>query len=147
MEEKLSERLAMANQHMERLRKAKVRLTEEVSELMGRNADEQLRWTASKVDLMEALYYAYEQGTIRDDEGVPVPFRTMVAQCCQVLHVGAPSNPYEMANRGRLRKGVKHRNFMERYLAATENRDGGLHEFWQSDGLDRQLPHPAEAYG
>lgn len=115
---------------MDRLREAKRQLTEEVAELMTHDAQERLEWTSSKVDLMEALYYVYEEGALTDDDGVPVAFRSLVARCCEVLHVTVPCNPYEMAQRGRQRKGVKHRNFMERYLLTAGNGCGkGL---WKS---------------
>lgn len=112
--------ICYANERMERLRRAKEQLAEEVSQLMGHSSEENLKWTASAIDLMEALYYAFQEQTMTDDYGVPLSFRHIVNRCCQVLHVKVPRNPYESANRGRMRKGVKCMNYLKRYMLLME---------------------------
>ncbi len=124
MKENLNEQLAKARLRMDRLREARQTLTDEVTELMAHDVEEQLEWKGSKVDLMEALYYVFEDGMVTDDNGVPMAFRSIVARCCEVLHITVPCNPYEMAHRGRERKGVKHRNFMDRYLLTAQEDSG-----------------------
>lgn len=114
--------VAAANERMERLRIAKEKLTLEVEQIMNHSEEEQLTWTATKTDLMEALYYAYNQMTIIDEYGVPLTFRCIVERCCRVLHTKVPNNPYGMAEKGQNRKGVKSVNFMKRYLRMSERK-------------------------
>jgi hypothetical protein len=121
MEKTIEKRIAAATEHMERMRKARQMMAEEVAQLMKHTPEEQLRWTRSKMDLMEALYYVFESGLLHDDMGIATTFAEIVRQCCSVLHVKVPGNPYLMAYRGRLRKGIKNISYMNRYLHLMES--------------------------
>lgn len=120
----LRQQTAAANERMQQLRESKEQLTLEVSTLMTHSGDEQLRWKGSVVDLMEALYCVFEQQTLTDEAGLPLPFLHIVRQCCQVLHVSMPRNPYQVATRGRNRKGIKSISFMRRYVRMRERGTG-----------------------
>lgn len=109
------------------LNEAKQQLATEVSLLMTHSDTEALSWTASKSDLMEILYCAYETETLRSDNGSPMPFLDIVRRCCRLLHVSVPSNPYHLARRARLRKGMRNMSYLDRYLFLVENnREVGL---------------------
>lgn len=108
--------LAETNEKRARMRKARLSLTEEVRQIMKRGQTEKLYWKAPVIDLMEALYYVYEEGELTDEYGQPLSFLALVRSCSKLLHVKLPANPYCMAQRGKQRKGVKHQNFMTRYL-------------------------------
>lgn len=102
-------------------RKAMMQMAHEVEQLLTHHQEQEgLTWTQSKVDLMEALYYAYETGTLHDDYGMLLSYAEIVRQGCELLHVTPPSNAYLLASRGRQRKGMKRLNFMERYLIMME---------------------------
>jgi hypothetical protein len=130
MEKNTEMKLAAANERMQRIRMARRLLTGEVKELLGHDQTENLVWKGSKVDLMEALYYVYEEETLCDDNGVPMPFARLVRGCCELLHVGLPCNPYQLACRGRQRKGRKHLSYMNRYLMLMDN--GMQKPFWKN---------------
>ena len=99
-------------------------LAEEVATLLNRSPEEDLRWESTCIDLMEALHTAFSTGLIQDDDGLMIPFTTLVRRACHTLHVKEPRNPYECAARGSRRKSVLCRPFMARYelrLARTEH--------------------------
>ena len=120
MEKNTEQNLAVVRERMMRLRQVREQLAEEVRLLMTHTEEEQLRWTGSVTDLMEALYCAFEQEVVTDEDGIPASFREIVRQCCRLLHVKMPSNPYETATRGRQRKGVKNSNYLIRYQRMLE---------------------------
>ena len=101
-----------------RRREARLSMTAEVKDILTHSEDEGLLWTAPVIDLMEALYYVYEEGALVDDNQQPMAFLELVRRCTAVLHVKMPANPYRQAQRGRERKGVKHTSFLERYMTS-----------------------------
>ena len=97
-------------------RQAEHQLAHEVGRVLGHTAADDLHWRGSLVDLMEALHTVYTTYLLTDDEGISLSFIHIVSQACAVLHVAAPSNPYELAARGSRRKGLHSLPYMERYL-------------------------------
>lgn len=102
-------------------REAELTLADEVSMLLRRDEQEGLRWKGSRTDLMEALHVAYTTGNVTDDCGRCLTFTRIVSRACRVLHAPAPRNPYHRAARGRERKGILCRSYMERYLYMLRN--------------------------
>lgn len=101
-------------------------LAEEVATLLSRHPEEGLRWESTCIDLMEALHTAFSTGLIQDDDGLMIPFNTMVERACHTLHVKRPKNPYECAARGSRRKSVLSRPFMARYELRLQRSDHPL---------------------
>ena len=91
------------------------RLAEETKLLLRQSERENLHWKGTRLDLMEALYEVYLNGSIRDDMGQPLPFMSLVRQACTILHVAVPRNPYDCARRGMQRKGLIRPNYLDRY--------------------------------
>ena len=96
-------------------RKAELALAAEVKNLLGRDEAEGLCWKGTQVDLMEALYTVFTTGCITDDEGYGVGFGHLVDDVCRLLHTRRPRNPYCIARRGQVRKGIYRRTYMEEY--------------------------------
>jgi hypothetical protein len=84
------------------------------------NEEEGLKWTGSRLDLMEALYYLFETGTLYDEYGMPSTFIELVRRACRLLHTPQPANPYEVVRRGLNRKGIRQRNLLDRYCYMKE---------------------------
>jgi len=108
--------LTSIQQKNARKREALQKMTAEVKWIMEHSVDDGLRWTGATIDLMEALYYVYEEETLTDEFCQPLSFLEIVRRCTAILHVKKPANPYMQAQRGRERKGVKHLCFMDRYM-------------------------------
>lgn len=96
-------------------REAERRLAQEVGRVLNRRAEEALQWQGSSIDLMEALHVSFTTGCLHDSEGCYLSFIDIVSRVCTVLHQPVPRNPYECAARGRRRKGMYNRPYLERY--------------------------------
>lgn len=103
-------------------RQAERRLASEVEQLMRHSESEELKWTGSQMDLMEAAYVAFVSCTLQNDEGNYLSFIDIVRALCSILHVTLPRNPYETAARGKRRKGFRNRPYMERYTDILNQR-------------------------
>ncbi len=122
----------VSNRQMKQ-RQATMQMAQEVEQLFTRHQEQEgLTWKASKVDLMEMLYYVFETGSLHDEYGMLLSFSEIVRRGCELLHVVQPSNAYFLANRGRQRKGVKQLNFMERYLIMMEKQP--VNTLWMNIG-------------
>jgi RNA polymerase-interacting CarD/CdnL/TRCF family regulator len=99
------------------MRDARIRLAQEVAALLSTEDPQgsMIATTMSNIDLMEALYVAYDTGIVTDSYGDPMPFAQIVRSVCQILDRPIPSNPYDCARRGQRRKGVLRSNFITRY--------------------------------
>lgn len=106
--------LTEAKNKMTLIKEARQTLTREVERLMCHSENDGLSWIGTTTDLMEALYCAYEEQTIMGDNGLPLCFKELVKRCCRVLHVKVPRNPYNMANKGKMRKGIKKQSLLSR---------------------------------
>lgn len=121
----------VANERLMRRRRAQQLMAGEVKRLLEEHTEaEGLTWKGSTVDLMEVLYYAFEEGCMADDYGVPASFMQIVRQACLLLHTKVPTNPYETARRGQQRKGVKHLSYLDRYLIMVEKKSKNV--LWNS---------------
>ena len=114
METTAEMKLAAAREKMALLREARQTVTKEVERLMEHNESDGLSWVGTTTDLMEALYCAFEEQSLTDDCGLPLSFMTIVKHCCVVLHVKMPRNPYNMAKKGKNRKGIKKQSIISR---------------------------------
>lgn len=99
----------------EELEEGRRRMEEQFVGLLEHDENEGLTWKGTKTDLMEIVHAMYCNGNIRDDEGYPVTMAWLVDRACRVLHVVPPVNPYYLAQKGRIRKGVICPTFAERY--------------------------------
>lgn len=97
-------------------------LANEVQTILCRHFSDRLQWTGSTIDLMEALYVAYLTASLLDEEGNYLSFRQIVERGCSILHAKVPRNPYDVARRGTLRKGLKCKPYLERYLWQKQHR-------------------------
>ena len=104
------------NDHTTTRREAEHLLAAEVQTIIRRTPNDQLRWTGTTKDLMEALYVAFLTATLHDDEGNGMAFLHIVRHCCSVLHTRIPLNPHDVARRAMNRKGMKSLPFLDRYL-------------------------------
>ena len=111
-------------------RQAERRLASEVEQLMSHQECEMLQWTGSQIDLMEAAYVAFVSCTLQNDEGNYLSFIDIVRTTCSLLHVALPRNPYETAARGRRRKGLRNRPYLERYTVKVNQRPESS-PFWE----------------
>lgn len=98
-----------------RMKKARERLTEEFTGLLGISPEAGARWNSSIADLMEAAHIAYTQGTIRDCYGQTCLFGELVTQACRRLHIREPRNARVKAYTARNRKGVRRSPLIDRY--------------------------------
>ena len=106
----------LASEQARQRREAEMLLAQEVERIMYEHQEQEgLHWKGTSIDLMEALHVAYDTGMIQDEWGVCLRFSTIVNRVCHVLHVTPPRNPYECASRGRRRKGMQQRTYLERY--------------------------------
>lgn len=96
-------------------------LAGEVETIICNPPGDQLRWTGTTIDLMEALYVTFVHATLRDEKGNGLSFRQIVDRVCSVLHAKVPHNPYEVACRGARRKGFKCLPFIDRYQWQKEH--------------------------
>lgn len=77
--------------------------------------DEDIYWNGSQTDLAELVYYLYEKQLMRDGYGYPLSYRHLVKQCFTFFHIAEPSNPFTVAKRARMRKGIRQPSLLERY--------------------------------
>lgn len=96
-------------------REARRRLTEEFVELLCLRPEDGAQWTGTLTDLMEVVHIAYEQGTVRGDDGRAGTFRGLARHICTVLNMTPPDNPRTYATRAAQRKGVREEPFIDRY--------------------------------
>jgi hypothetical protein len=99
----------------ERRNMLRQRLCEEVEWVLSHDACDELLWTGTLTDLMEALHMTYVYGRMTDEEGELLTFKAMVRMACGVLHVKEPRNPWAKVGRANTRKGVHRSTFMQRY--------------------------------
>ena len=116
------------NQHRMLRHEVESHLAAEVAQLLDCHKEEGLHWHGTCIDLMEALHTAFLTGLLVDSDGIIVPFQHIVDQACQLLHVNTPRNPYECAARGRRRKGLQSRPYMQRYEHSLSQKND--HPLW-----------------
>lgn len=126
---------AFASERQMRQRQAMTQMAQEVGQLLTEHYEQEgLTWTGSKADLMEALYYVFETGSLHDDYGILLTFADIVRRGCTLLHIEPPRNPYVMALRARQRKGMKNLSYMQRYQIMMEKYPENT--LWTSIGRD-----------
>lgn len=96
-------------------REARVRLTDELLELLETAKKENVEWKGSMADLMEVVHIAYKMGKICKEDGSMCQFSYIVSHTCLLLNVKEPTHPRQTAFHSERRKGVKRESFLVRY--------------------------------
>lgn len=107
-----------------REREARVRLTDELLELLETAKKENVRWEGSMADLMEVAHIAYKMGRLCNDDGSMCQFGYIVSHTCLLLNVKAPAHPRQAAFHSEHRKGIKQDCFLKRYCRMMDSSEG-----------------------
>lgn len=76
---------------------------------------ERMNWTGTQTDLVELAYVAYLGGVVREGDGSPATFASLVRRIFRKLNAREPYNLYNMAARARRRKGMRRHTLTERF--------------------------------
>lgn len=100
-----------------------------VRDVMARTADDGLRWTGTKTDLLELLDVVALKGGIVLEDGRMASFAYLVRMVFPVLHVATISNPRARLMRAKQRKGVRVASVTDRLRLVIENDEERV-AFW-----------------
>ena len=92
-----------------------LRVISDMKELLMHCEDEGLLWHGTKTDLVEMVHILYESEELTDDDGLPMPFKHLMARCCSVVHERVPRNPASYLSQARRCKGMKRAPLLMRY--------------------------------
>ena len=116
----------MYNLTNEQLLAGREHLVNSFVNLMSHGNRDTMYWLGTQTDLIEIVYLIYRLRVVRNQEGNPCTFHSLVRQACALLHMPMPYNPSCIAQRAISRKGIKTATMVERYawkkcVAGVEN--------------------------
>lgn len=90
-----------------RERKARQLVAKDMAHVLTAYSDGQVRWKASKTDLMEALHWTWLNDTLANDDGSPCEFCQIVERACRLFRISEPPNPRCLVSHAMIKKGVR----------------------------------------
>lgn len=112
-------------------REARQHLAEEMARLLASREDN-LYWTGTKTDLMEAVHEVFIADLITDDYGCPETFTRLCDLFCTLFHVVKPRYPRTLVAHATARKGLRLHPFIDRYAYRLQHGDSHpLARFYQ----------------
>lgn len=90
-------------------------------------------WKGTKTDLLELLWITFDKGHLMEADGSMATYKSMVRRACDVFGIPEIANPYCLAHRGGVRKGVKRDSVAGRIMRilAAHNPEA-VNSFWGS---------------
>lgn len=92
------------------------RLAMELKEYLCGNWEGKVRWTDTRMHLMEVIHYLYQEDLMKDEMGMSVSKKCIAMRACQVFDVTMPCNMSTYLTRMRNNKGVRSRLLVDENL-------------------------------